>query len=269
MKKIIEQSNLMEIINSEHQLLIDASKDYGEFFSHALQSVKLLQFFVSGVKNEGWLFISFLAHIRKHHMLALLSTIRRHHVQTVMNLRQILESGVSASYALANPEPEDFVLTTSEGLMDVPEKLKKKRYDWLEKYYSKGSQAIKAMKDQMQLSSHSNLVDTHRTFKYTNVGNLVRLETPFFDLENKFILKGDLWSLANIIMGLLDLFYGVNLKYNRITFSPNFVTDLQSFEKENNRLKLAIMQAEKYKRVKDQAVGKDERLKGRKNTNII
>ena len=64
--------------------------------------------------------------------------------------------------------------------------------------------------------------------------------------------------------GFIGLIYGVNLKYNRITFSPNFVTDLQSFEKENNRLKLAIMQAEKYKRVKDQAVGKDERLKGRK-----
>ena len=81
----------MEIINSEHQLLIDASKIMESSFHTLFNQLNYFSFSFQ-VKNEGWLFISFLAHIRKHHMLALLSTIRRHHVQTVMNLRQILES---------------------------------------------------------------------------------------------------------------------------------------------------------------------------------
>ena len=258
--KQINQSNLTEIINTEHQLLIDAPKDYGEFFAHALQSVKLLQSFVSGIKDEGWLFVSFLAHIRKHHTLAFLSTIRRHHVQTVMNLRQVLESGASAAYALANPEPKDFVTTTPEGLLDVPERLKKKRNKWLDENYPKGSEAIKSMKEQMQPSSHSNLIDTHRTFKYTNVGNLVQLETPFFDLENQFQIKGDLWSLTNIAMVLMDLFYGVNQKVNNITFSKNFVPEIQALDKEDKRLKEIMMKTRKFKRADKKAKLRDARL---------
>ncbi len=258
--KQINQSNLKEIINSEHQLLIDAPKDYGDFFSHALQSVKLLQSFVVGIKDEGWLFISFLAHIRKHHLLAFLSTIRRHHVQTVMNLRQVLESGVSAAYSLANPEPKDFVETTPEGLLDVPENLKKKRYKWLKSNYPKGPQAIKAMKDQMQLSSHSNLVDTHRTFKYTNIGTLVQLETPFFDLENQFQIKGDLWSLANIVMGLMDLFYGINQKANNVAFSDAFVSELQALDRENKRLKEIMMSTRKFKKADKLAKERERRV---------
>lgn len=250
----LKQSNLTEIINSEHHLLIDAPGEYGDFFLHSLVSVKLLQSFVVDIKQEGWLFFSFLAHIRKHHMLAFLSTIRLHHVQVVMNLRQVLESGVNASYAIANPNSDDFANVTPEGLLDTPEKLKDKRYKWLEENYPKGSDAIKAMKKQMQSSSHSNLVDTHRTFKYTNRGNFVRLETPFFDTQNKFQVKADLWSLANIIMGLMDLFYGINQKYNRVTFSDKFVDELLALDKENKRLKEIMMDTPNFKRA-DKLVG--------------
>lgn len=246
--KQLRQSNLTEIINSEQQLLIEAPSKYGDFFLHALESIKLLQSFIAGIKEEGWLFLSFLAHIRAHHMLAFLSTIRFHHVQVAMNLRQVLESGVNASYALANPNSDDFANLTPEGLLDIPEKLKDKRYKWLEKSYPKGSDAIKAMKKQMQFSSHSNLVDTHRTFKYINKGDFVRLETPFFDMENNFQIKADLWSLANIIMGLMDLFYGINQKYNRIIFSNTFVNKLLALDKENKRLKEIMMNTPNFRR---------------------
>lgn len=261
LNKQIDQSNLTELINSEHQLIVDAPKNFGDFFTHALQSVKLLQSFISEVKDEGWLFYCFLSHIRKHHTLAFLSTIRRHHVQTVMNLRQVLESGASAAYALANPEPNDFVSTTPEGLLDVPEKLKKKRNKWLDENYLKGSEAIKSMKEQMQLSSHSNLVDTHRTFKYTNVSNLIQLETPFFDLENQFQIKGDLWSLTNIAMGLMDLFYGVNQKAEKVTFSKTFVDELQALDREDKRLKEIMMKTRKFKQADKRAKLRDARLK--------
>ena len=255
----IKQSNLTEIINSEHKLLIDAPNEYGEFFDHALESARLLQAFISGMKQEGWLFVSFLSHIRKHHMLAFLSALRLHHVQTVMNLRQVLESGVNASYALANPNPEDFAKVTPEGLLDTPEKLKEKRYKWLEVNHPRGSEAIKAMKKQMQRSSHSNLVDTHRNFTYKNKGDFVRLETPFFDLNHPFQVKADLWSLANIIMGLMDLFYGINQKYNRITFSDNFLPELQALDRENRRLKEIITATPKFKKADARAKAKEQR----------
>jgi hypothetical protein len=39
----------------------------------------------------------------QENMLALLSTLRLHKVQSMMNLRQVLESGASAAFAIANP----------------------------------------------------------------------------------------------------------------------------------------------------------------------
>jgi hypothetical protein len=46
-------------------------------------------------------------------MLALLSTLRLHKVQSMMNLRQTLEAGAAAAFAIANPEREHFMLKTT------------------------------------------------------------------------------------------------------------------------------------------------------------
>lgn len=242
------QSNLSEIIKTEYRLLDEAPQKYGDFFNHAVDSFSLLQTFVVTIKNEGWLFVAFLSQLKKHHLLALLSSVRRHHVQFVMNLRQVIESGTNAAYALGNPNPDDFALPTPEGILEIPEKLKKKRYEWLEKNYSKGSAAIVSMKKLMQLPSHSNILDAHRTFKFETKDKTAQLKTPFFDFENNYQTKSDLWSLANMAMGLMDLFYGINLKYQLVTFSSNFVQELQSLEKENRRLKEIIMNTPKFKR---------------------
>jgi hypothetical protein len=237
----MKQSSLSEIIKLEYKFLSGAPQKYGDFSNHAIESYKLLQSFIVSVNSEGWLFIAFLSSLKKHHLLAFFSAVRLHHVQVVMNLRQILESGANASYALANPDIDNFALSTPEGLLDIPKKLETKRYKWLEKNYPKGSEAIKSMKKMMQKSSHSNIVDTQRTFKYEESKNSTQLKTPFFDIENDFQIKSDLWSIANIAMGLMDLFYDINVKYKFVIFSPNFTHDLQLLEKENKRLKKILM----------------------------
>ena len=244
----LKQSNLTEIIESEHELLKKAPETYGEFFSHSLESYKLLQSFVLKIKDEGWLFVAFLAHLRKHSLLALLSVVRLHHVQAVMNLRQVLESGANAAYALRNPNSNDFAKLTDEGILNLTENLKDKRYKWLEKNYSKGSTAINSMKKALQAYSHSNIIDAHRTFKYEEKGKVARLITPDFDFENEYQTKSNLWSIANISMGLMDLFYGVNQKQKIITFSLDFVGRLQALDGENRKLKDVLMSTPNFKR---------------------
>jgi len=256
----IKQSNLSEIIKTEYGLLDEAPQKYGDFFKHAVDSFDLLQTFVVTIKDEGWLFVAFLSHLRKHHLLALLSSVRRHHVQFAMNLRQVLESGTNASYTLGNPNPDDFAQSTPEGILEIPEKLKEKRYKWLEKNYPKGSQAIELMKKLIQKSSHSNIIDAHRTFKYEAKNKTALLKTPFFDFENDFQIKSNLWSLANMAMGLMDLFYGINLKHKLITFSSNFIRDLQSLEKENMRLNKIMMDTPRFRRADKIAKARQKRV---------
>ena len=60
-------------------------------------------------------------------MLGFLSALRLHHVQTMMNLRQVLEAGSAAAYAIANPKIEDFVDTDDFGIMDPSKELTSKR----------------------------------------------------------------------------------------------------------------------------------------------
>jgi len=263
----MRQSSLSEIIKTEYRLLNEAPQKYGDFFKHGVDSFRLLQSFVITIKDEGWLFVAFLSHLKKHHLLALLSAVRRHHVQFVMNLRQVLESGTNASYALGNHNPDDFALSTPEGILEIPEKLKKKRYKWLEKNYPKGSAAIISMKKLMQSPSHSNIIDAHRTFKYEAKGKTAQLKTPFFDFEKDFQIKSNLWSLANMAMGLMDLFYGINLKYQLVTFSSNLAQDLQLLEKENKRLKKILMDTPKFRRADKIAKAREKRKLKQKKIN--
>jgi hypothetical protein len=257
----MKQSNLAGILNSERLLLEEAPHKYTDFFTHSLYANKLMQSFVLSTSGNGWLFIAFLSQVRKHYMLAFLSAIRLHHVQMSMNLRQVLESGANAAYALANPNSEDFKSLTPEGLIEIPKGLQKKRYKWLETNYPHGSNAIKNMKDMMQLSSHSNIIDVHRNFKHGESDNFYKLSTPFFDIENEYQVKSDLWSVANVGMGLMDLFYGISTKHPIIKFSSQFVSNLMELDKENKRLKSVLMSTPNYKRGDKLAKERADRFK--------
>jgi hypothetical protein len=64
------------------------------------------------------MFARFFSLLKKHHMLALLSALRLHKVQTMINLRQVLEAGAAAAFAIANPETEHFATTDGQGFID-------------------------------------------------------------------------------------------------------------------------------------------------------
>lgn len=245
---MLKSTPILKLIEKEQQEIIASEKKYKDFFQHALSSHALLQKFIVGSKPEAFFFLIFLSQVRKHHLLAILSAARKHHVQMVMNLRQVLEAGASAAYAIGNPKTEDYANLTDLGLLEIPSKLATKRYQWLEEHYPKGSSAIKNIKDQLQKSAHANIVDAYRNFKIKHGAEFLEIHTPFFDHENEFQTKSDFWLIGNIAMGLVDLFYGVNNDYKVLTFTGDFIANLQSFETDNKRLKSLQMQTNKFKR---------------------
>jgi hypothetical protein len=96
--------------------------------------------------------------VAKHHLLAVFSTVRLHHIQAMMNLRQVLENGACAAFAIANPDPAHFASTTPEGTLDASQKLTIKRCDWLKKHFPQGSSSIEAMKKMINTSTaHANI----------------------------------------------------------------------------------------------------------------
>ena len=81
----------------------------------------------SAVDHDRMMFARFFTLMKKHHMLALLSILRLHKVQAMMNLRQVLEAGAAAAFAVANREQHHFAETDEQGLLDPSQELTKKR----------------------------------------------------------------------------------------------------------------------------------------------
>jgi len=228
-------------------MILHGAERFGNYFINASEFNNLLQQFIESVDPDRFIFAMFLSQIRKHHLLAHFSAIRLHHIQAMMNLRQVLEAGSCAAYAIANPDREGFADIDEKGIIDPSQELAKKRYEWLEDNFKKESDAIKNMKGTINSSTaHSNIVYAHNNFRFdVEQGKFI---TPFFDIEDDYLVKTDLWQIGNIAIGLMDLFYGVNKKLGVIKFMDDFVPRLKTLETKNYRLKAEMMNSRRYKR---------------------
>jgi hypothetical protein len=187
----LKQSTIAEILDSEREMAYSAEKRYGDYYRNAAAMMDLLNNgLIESISADRWVFALFLSQLKKHLMLALLSTARLHHVQAMMNLRLALEAGACAAYAIANTSPDDFADVNEDGTLDPTKKLAKKRYDWLSAKFAHGADAIRRMKDIInQVDTHANIATTgHNTKIDLEKG---RFETPFFDYEDEVFLKTD------------------------------------------------------------------------------
>lgn len=243
-----KQNTIGDIIESERQMILHGAERFGDYFINASEFNNLLQHFIKSVDPDRFIFAMFLAQIRKHHLLAHFSVVRLHHIQAMMNLRQVLEAGSCAAYAIANPDQAGFADVDENGIIDPSQELTQKRYKWLEDNFKKGSDFIKNMKGTINKSTaHSNIVYAHKNFNFNKDNG--KFETPYFDIEDEYHVKIDLWMIGNVAMGLMDLFYAVNKDLSVIKFMDDFIPRLKSLEAENHRLKAEMMNTERYKKI--------------------
>ena len=252
-----KQNTIPEIIDSERDMVLTAPDRYGQHYEAAFGCTIFLSRFVKSIDAEIFIFGAFLSLVKKHHTLALFSTVRLHKVQAMMNLRQVLEAGACAAYAIASHDPKDFVDANKHGLLNPSQKLTGKRYKWLAQYYPAGSDAIKEMKDRINASTaHANLLNTHKTFRPDD--NARAFAAPFFDFEDQHEVKADLWLIGKVALTVLDLFYGVNAKLDLVKFADDFQTQFQQLHQRNESLGQELMSTDRYK----QAMEKEKVRKG-------
>ena len=251
----IKQRTIAEIIETERLLVANAHERYPIYYPHALEASLFLSNFVKSVDADRSVFAMFLSQVKKHHTLALFSTVRLHQIQARMNLRQVLEAGACAAFAIANPGHENFVDTDDQGILDPSQKLAKKRYDWLDAHYSAGSDAIKNMKATINESTaHANLVYTHNNFRFNDRGD--SFDAPFFDVEDTHFVKTDLWMIGRVAVILLETFYGVNQSRNVIKLVDDFLPQFTQLSRDNEILHGEMTATERYKRTQQKLPGR-------------
>ena len=233
-----ESMSLVDIVEEEKNLVCDAERKYGDFFIHALDFNAFLHNFIKSISPDGFIFAMFLADIKKHHTLAVLSAARLHHVQCALNLRRVLEAGANAAYAIAKSDLDCFRKINEEGLLETPQELADKRNKWLDENYPEGSFSIKGLKKSINQScAHSNITYTQQNFQMEKKS----FRNFFFDTEDGLHVKTNFWFAANVAMGLVDLFYGVNKNRNVITFSDDFLGQLRTLKTVNDSQRQTIM----------------------------
>jgi len=206
---------------------------------------------VSVDKDRSGVFDRLYSLMKKQHVLAFLSALRLHHVQAMMNLRQVLEAGAAAAYAIANPMVEDFVDIDQFGTMDPAKLLTVKRYRWLEQNFAAKSKWIKEQKDQINDgTAHANIITGDKTFRVVDGGK--GANTPFFDAEDEFLVKIDLWQIGRVAIELMDLFYGVAGDVARsgrsvMEFRPDFERTVLGLAAESDALLDELRSSDRYK----------------------
>ena len=103
-------------------MFFDGEARYGRHFKHARAATTYLSLCVVSVdRDRSDTFGRLFWLMKKHHSLAFLSALRLHRVQAMLNLRQVLEAGAGAAYAIENPDVRDFVDIDAFGIMDPSE----------------------------------------------------------------------------------------------------------------------------------------------------
>jgi hypothetical protein len=240
------QSSLEEISESERQMVINAEQRFGKHYINARAASVFLSRCVVSVDHDRMNFGRYFAFLKKQHMLAILSAVRLHKVQAMMDLRQALEAGAAAAFAIANPEDDHFFKVDQNNIITTGQKLATKRYKWLEANFRAGSDAIKSQKDLInEQQAHANIVSTDSVFAIGASGEMI--SAPFFDKEDGHFIKTDLWLASSAALILMNLFYEVNNGRNVIEFMPNFLSFLSRLRSDTNALRDEMVATDRYK----------------------
>jgi len=239
------QNTIGQIIDSERDMILTAPARYGKHYDSALECSLLLTQFLKSVDADRWIFGSFLSLAKKHHTLALFSLLRLHKVQAMLNLRQTLEAGACAAFAIAHPGHEHFVVADEHDILDPVSA--GKRYTWLDKNYNAGSTRIKEIKQQINSSTaHANLISTHNTFRIEREDGW--FSAPFFDLEDEHFVKVDLWMISDVAITLMHYFNEINEERSVLKFVDNFDYLIQKVVQQNSELRTELMSTDRHKR---------------------
>ncbi|MBV9966143.1 MAG: hypothetical protein JO008_10645 [Alphaproteobacteria bacterium] len=166
-----------------------------------------------------------------------------------MNLRHVLEGGAWAAYAIAHPNQGAFVESGTDGTIHISNKLTNRRNAWLDKNFHDASAYIKTHKSRInETIAHAGLVYTQNVFDINEASRTYEL--PFFDNEDGFHVRVDLWLVAAIGISLMDLFYGVKHQCDGIMqFVTGFEDEIRTLQQQNAALQHELQSDPRHKKI--------------------
>jgi hypothetical protein len=243
-----KQARVSDIIESERQMVLSAPERFCYFHDNEMGTSYLLGHGIAGMPHHRSLVARWCSQLKEYHLLAIFSFVRLHQVQGLMNLRQVLEAAVDAAFAVAHVDDiKDYGYTDKHGAIMTPQSFKTKRYGWLAANYKDGSDNLHAMKNAInRYGSHASVVQTMHNFQAQLGAATPHFETSFFDAEDAFHVKTDLWRAADIGLAVLDLLYGVNRDFGVLTYAADYLTLFNELARQHDALGEELRATERF-----------------------
>jgi hypothetical protein len=191
--------DLASLIEEEASILADTRSGHEEYCTFSENAVGLTEdlMLIANYENTYVNFVTFLWHTHVSLALALLSALRGHQAQTEVMMRQSIEAGVMAAFALGHLG-EDWL---SSG--DV-EKLRPHAYSWLESCYPTHSRTIKKIKDRINEDwAHPTMFSAFKTWHFASDHEPGHLS--YFDFRDDSWIRLNLWRIGDMALGLTHL----------------------------------------------------------------
>jgi len=211
----------------ERRLYLNAEKRLGDAYIMAREATLLLTTFIKSISADRIVFINYMAQLKKHQTLALLSVVRLHHVQAMMNFRQVLETAANAAHALADPaatyiDPDTGLMLNAQGVL-------RQSYRWIAKEFPDHSADIEKLKGHVNANDlHSNLANSGRIVEPQWDEGIIA--TSFFDKEDTHIQNTDLFKLTVGALCVMDLLVKVVEKYGGFVIGLDYAQRARRLE---------------------------------------
>jgi hypothetical protein len=200
--------SIEEFSHIEHQMVVGAEERYGDYFAVARDVTLLLSNIMAWPTKDCDLFIRFLSQMKASHTLCLMSLIRQHRVQAKMTLRYFLESTVHAAFSLVHVDTTNY-FDTAGGDKHDPQKASRAAYTWVGANFKKHSEEIKRVKDLInEQTAHANVYNSFHNFHFEG-GEKAAILTSYFDFDDDYWLKVDLWECAQAGLVATDLLLAI------------------------------------------------------------
>jgi hypothetical protein len=127
-----------------------------------------------------------------------------------------------------------------------------KRYKWLKKTYPDKSAWLASTKDRINSSTaHANVISGDSTFRMTD--DHAFANAPFFDVEDEYFVRADLWLISSVAIALMDFFFGVagdvaKIGRSVIEFRSDFQSIIQGLAAENNGPLAEMQSSERFQK---------------------
>jgi len=231
--------DLQSFSEAENKLVTEAELKHGRVFLNTKQLIELFWDFLESAEIDAWIFISFLTQVKKYATLSLLSALRLHNAQALMNMRQMFEAGVLASYALVEKDVTTYYYKDKHDCARENKRVKEKAYKWLENEYKNSSDVIKNQKNTINsMWTHSSILLTLLNFKMDKNEKFLSM---FFDDEDDFLTKNKIWFIGNSCWGQLNLYAELIRKTKLAKLKSNFDQEMKNLGDENEKIKRELM----------------------------